>query len=91
MGWALLIQAYPSCAGSASWRPNLEGLRCKQPGLPWSTCRVLTHRHAAGTQDYPEAQKQLAAVGCPEALLYYCSIVIFGVACNEERVAAPVN
>ena len=29
--------ADPSCAGSASWRPNLEGLRCKQPGLPWST------------------------------------------------------
>lgn len=52
----------------------------------------MTHRHAEpGTQDYPEAQKQLAAVGCPEPLLYYCSIVIFGVACNEERVATPVN
>jgi len=43
-------------------------------------------------QELRTTQKpQLAAVGCPEPLLYYCSIVIFCVACKEERVAAPVN
>lgn len=78
MGWALLIQA------ALAARPGVQTSKA-------SVANSQVYHGLPGIQDYPEAQKQLAAVGCPEPLLYYCSIVIFGVACNEERVAAPVN